>query len=152
MRGVGGGFEEIVKRAGRDLRVMIDRRQKTVAIGADAKRLARARTMAHRSVHVFTAQHELHGLADQPGCQDAEHLRSLHEALGAEAAAQEGAADMDFLRRDAEQSRDPPLRHGEALARRIDRQRIAVPCRDDGMRLHRVVVLGRRLVGRFDAL
>ena len=74
------------------------------------------------------------------------------QALGAEAAAEERAADMDVLRRDAEQSGDPPLRHGEALARRIDRERIAVPCRHDRVRLHRIVVLRRRLVGRLDAL
>ena len=44
------------------------------------------------------------------------------QALGAEAAAQERTADMDVLRRDAEQSGDAPLRHRQTLARRIDRQ------------------------------
>ena len=44
------------------------------------------------------------------------------------------------------------LRHRQALARRVDRQAVAVPCRDDGVRLHRVVILRRRLVGRVDPL
>ena len=44
-----------------------------------------------------------------------------------------------------------PLRHRQALARRVDRQRVAIPCRHDRVRLHRVVVLRRRLVGRVDA-
>ena len=53
---------------------------------------------------------------------------------------------------DPEQSREAPLRHGETLARRIDRECIAVPCGHDRMRLHRVMILGRSLVGRFDLL
>ena len=57
-----------------------------------------------------------------------------------------------LLRRDPEKSREASLRHGKTLARGIDRKRIAVPCGDDRMRLHRIVILGRGLVGRFDAL
>ena len=57
---------------------------------------------------------------------------------------------MDVRGRDAEQSGDPPLRHDQALARRIDRQLVAVPRRDDGVRLHGVVILRRRFVGRLD--
>ncbi len=57
---------------------------------------------------------------------------------------------MDVLARDAEQAGDPVLGPGEALARRVDREPVAVPCRDDGVRLHRIVVLRRRLVGRLD--
>ena len=59
---------------------------------------------------------------------------------------------MNLVRRDAEQSGDPPLGHGETLSRRIDGQRIAIPCRHDGVRLHGIVVLGGRLIGRVDAL
>ena len=51
------------------------------------------------------AIHQLRG-------QDAQHLRPRQQALGAEAAAQEGTADMDILRRDAEQFRRAHLRHG----------------------------------------
>ena len=152
MRGVGGRLEEIVEGARCGLGVMIDRGQQAVAVGADAKPLAGGRAMADRAVHLFAAQHELDRPADQSSRHDAEDLRPGDQALGAEAAAEEGAADMNLLRGDAEQSRDPPLGHGEALARRIDRQRVAVPRRHDGVRLHGVVVLGGRLVGRIDAL
>ena len=56
-----------------------------------------------------------------------------------------------FSGANAEQSGDASLRHREALARRVDGQRVAVPCRHDRVRLHRVVILRRRLVGRVDA-
>src|SRR5258708_36244279 len=129
---------------------MIDCCQPAVAVGADTEPLAGGRTMAHRTVHVLAAQHELDRLADQSGRHDAEDLRPGDQALAAEAAAQEGAANMDLLRGDAEEPRDPPLSQGEALAWRIDGQRIAAPRRDDRVGLHGIVVLGGRLVGRID--
>ncbi len=132
-------------------RAMIDRGQQAVAVDANAKCLAGRRTMAYRAVHLFTAQHEFDRSADQSGRHDAEDLRPGHQALGAEAASQKGAANVDLLRGDAEQPRDPSLGHGEGLARRIDRQHIAVPRRHDGVRLHGVVVLGGRFVGCIDA-
>jgi hypothetical protein len=58
---------------------------------------------------------------------------------------------MDILGRDSEQPGDASLGHGEALARRVDRQPVAVPCSHDRVRLHRIVVLRRCLVGRVDA-
>src|SRR5208283_4527953 len=81
---------------------------------------------------------------------DAEDLWPGDQALGAEAATEERAANMYLLRRYAEESRDPPLGHSEALTRRIDGQRVAVPRRHDRMGLHGIVVLGGRLVGRID--
>ena len=45
----------------------------------------------------------------------------------------------------------PALRHGETLARRVDRQPVAIPRRDDRVRLHGVVILRRRLIDRVDA-
>ena len=129
---------------------MIDRGEHAVAVDADAHGLAGRRAMADRAVHLLTAQHEFDRLADQPRRQDAEHLRSGDKTLGAETAAEEGAADMDIRRRNAEQSGDPHLRHRHALARRIDRQPVAVPACHDRVRLHRIVVLRRRLIGRLD--
>src|SRR5260221_11722473 len=107
--------------------MMIDRGQHAVAVSADAQRLAGRRTMAHRPVHLFTAEHELDRPADQSGRQDAEDLRPGDEALGAEAAPQEGAANMDRLRGDAEEPRDTHLGQGAALAWRIDGHTIAIP-------------------------
>jgi len=54
---------------------------------------------------------------------------------------------MDFVWGNSEQFSEPPLRPSEPLARRIDDEIVAVPCGDDRMRLHRIVVLRRRLVG-----
>ena len=151
VRGVGGGFEEIVKAARHGLRVMIDRGQPPIGIDADLKPLPGGRAMADRPVHLLAAQHQLDRPADQPGGQDAEHLRPGDHALRSEAAAEKRTANLDLVGRDAEQPRDPALRHRQALARRIDRQGIALPGRHDGVRLHGIVVLGRRLIGRIDA-
>src|SRR6267154_4963138 len=127
MRGVGGRFVEIVERARYRLGVVVDRGEPAIAVDADAKRLPGRRAVADRTVHMFTAQHELDRLADQPRRQDAKDLRSGNQSLGAEAAAEVRAADMDLVRRDAEQPRDPSLRHGETLARRVNRQAVAIP-------------------------
>ena len=78
-------------------------------------------------------------------------LRTGDEAFRTEAATQERAADLDVLGRNAEQFGNACLRHRQALARRIDGQRVAIPCRDDRVRLHRIVILRRCLVGRVDA-
>jgi hypothetical protein len=56
-----------------------------------------------------------------------------------------------MVRVDPEQIRDAGLRHGKPLARRVDRQRVAVPCRHDGVGLHGIVILRRGLVGLIDA-
>ena len=53
---------------------------------------------------------------------------------------------MDAGGVDAEQAGNASHRHGKALARRIHGQRIAVPCSNDGMRLHGVVILRRGLI------
>ena len=106
--------------------------------------------MADRPVHLVAPQHELDRAPDQPGGENAEDLRAGDHPLRAEAAAQERAADMDLFRRQAEQAGEAAARHLQALARRVDRQRLAVPGRDDRMRLQGVVVLRRGLIGGVD--
>src|SRR5271170_6297819 len=54
---------------------------------------------------------------------------------------------MNLVGRYAEQSSKTSLRHRQTLARRIDRERVPVPCRDNRVRLHRIVILRRGLVG-----
>ena len=103
VRGVGSRLEEIVEGARCRLRVMADCGQPAVAVSTDAERLPGGRAMTYRTIHLFAAQHELDRPADQSGRHDAEDLRPEDQALGAEAAAQEGAANMDFFRRDAEE-------------------------------------------------
>ena len=130
--------------------MVVDRRQRALAVGAQAERLARRRSMADRAVHLFPAQHQLHRPPDQAGGQDAQHLRPGNHALGAEPAAQKRAADQDVLRRDPEQPGDPPLRPGQALARRVHQKTVTVPGGHDGVRFHCVVVLGGGLIDRLD--
>src|SRR4029077_4684722 len=138
---VGGRLEEIVERAGRRLGVMIERGQSAVTIGAETQGLPRRRTMPYRTEHLLAAQHELDRPARDARSDDAENLRSRDEAFAAEAAAQEWAADVNRRRRQVEHCGQTRLRPSEALARRIDRERIAFPCCDDRMGLHGIVIL-----------
>src|SRR5260370_26951723 len=98
MRGVGGRVEEIVEGVRHCFRAMIDRGEQAGAVDANAKWLTRRRAMAYRAIHLFTAQHEFDRSADQSGRHDAEDLRPGHQALGAKAASQKGAANVDLLR------------------------------------------------------
>ena len=141
VRDLRGGLEEIVEAARCRPGVVVDRRQPALTVGGDAEALASRCAMAYGAIHLLAAQHQLDWPADQPGRQNAEQLRPGDEALGAEAAAEERAANMDIPWWHAEQSSDPRLGHGEALARRIDRQCVAVPSRDNRVRLHRIVIL-----------
>ena len=131
---------------------MIDRRQRAVGIGAELHRLARGAAVADRAVHVLAAQHQLDRAAHQLGRHDAEDLRTGHQALGAESTAEERGAHVDVLRLETKQAGDAPLCDRHALARRVEEQRLAVPSRDHRVRLHRVVILRRRLDDRLDAL
>ena len=152
MRSVGRRLEEVVEGARRRLRPMIERRQLAVDVGTHPQGLPRRSPVSHRAVHLLATEHQLDRLSHHAGRHDAENLRSRDEAFGAEAAAEERTADVDLVGRDAEKSGEASLRHGKTLARRIDRERIAVPCGHDRVRLHRVVILGCGLVGRLDPL
>ncbi len=123
-----------------------------LVVGAEPHRLAGRGAMADGTEHLVAPQHQLHRPARHPGRHDAEDLRALHQRLRAEAAAQEGRADQDVGGVQAEQLRDAALAHGEGLAGRVDDELVAVPLRHDGVRLHGVMVLGRRLVGGVEAL
>ena len=152
MRGVGRWLEEVVERARCRLGVMIDRRQVAIAVRAHAQGLPRRSAVSHRTKHLLATEHQFDRLSDHTGRHDAENLRSGDQSFAPEAAAEERTADVNLVRGDAEKSGEAALRHGQTLARRIDRERIAVPCGHDRMRLHRIVILGRGLVGRFDLL
>src|ERR1700756_1435920 len=129
---------------------MIDRGKLAVAASADAQALAARRTMADRAEHLLATQYELYRSVDQLCRQDAKHDRAGDQPLAAKTAAEEGTADVDVGRRKTQKARDPPPRQRKALCRRIDRETVAVPGDDDRMRLHRIVILRRRLVGCLD--
>jgi len=57
---------------------------------------------------------------------------------------------MNLVGRDAEQACKPRFRHGHTLTRRIDRERVTLPRRNNRMRLHRIVILVGGLIGLRD--
>ena len=150
MGGIGCRFDEIVERAGGGLGVVAQRRQPALLVGAHAQRLPGGGAVPDGAEHLLSPQHQLDRAADEAGGHDAEDLRPLDQPLRPEAAAEERAADVDALGRNAEQPGDASLCHRHALARRVDGQGVAVPRRHDGVGLQRVVVLRRRFVDRLD--
>ena len=129
---------------------MIECDQRAVAVGAEAQSLPRRRAVAYRTEHLIASQHQLDRPAYGAGSDGAENLRSGHQTFGAEAAAKKRTTNMNFLGSDAEQSGKTRLRHRHTLTRRIDRERIALPRGNNRMRLHRIVILRRGLVGLRD--
>ena len=129
---------------------MIERDQRAVAVGAKTQGLPRRRAVAHRTEHLVAPEHELDWSAHGAGGNGTENLRSGHQTFGAEAAAEERTADVNLIGRYAEQSGKTPLRHRHTLTRRIDRERIALPRGNNRMRLHRIVILRRGLIGPSD--
>ena len=99
---------------------MIECCQLAAIVGTNPQGLSRRRPMSHRTKHLLAPQHQLDRFTHHAGCHDAENLRAGDHAFGAEAAAEERTADVDFVRRDAEESGEAPLRHGKTLARGID--------------------------------
>src|SRR5262245_23422390 len=144
---VGSRLEEVVERTRDRLGVMIEREQIAILVGAQAQGLPRRRPVAYRTEHLFTTQDELDWPSHSASRDGAENLRSGDEAFAAKAAAEKRAANVNVVGRYSEQAGKPRLRDRETLARRIDRQGIAIPRSDDRMRLHGIVKLGRGLVG-----
>lgn len=132
--------------------MMIDRGQAPLVVGPHAQPLPRRCAMPDRAVHLLTPQHELDRLANELRGHDTEDLGTSHQPLGAEAAAEERTADVDLLRRHAEQLGDASARQEQALGRHVDRQIVTVPRDYDRMRLHGVVILRRRFVSYLDPL
>jgi len=151
MGSVGGRLDEVVERAGGGLGVVGQRRQRAVAAGAHPQCLPCRRAVPDGTEHLLAPQHQLHRASNQPGGHDAEDLRPGDQPLRTEAAAEERAADVNALRRDAEQPGDASLCHCHALARRVDGQGVAIPGRHDRVGLHRVVILRRRVIDRLHA-
>jgi len=141
VRGAASGFEKIIEGAGCGDRVVIDGGQRPVLIGAKAQGLARYGAMADSAEHLVARQRQLYRTIDQTRGHNAEHLRPRNHTLAAETTAEERAADVDFSRFDAEQAGNTRLGHFQALAGRVDGERIAMPGGNDGVRLHRIVIL-----------
>ena len=126
---------------------MANRRNLAVAGGADADALdgrgavdgvVRDQGPGHRNANRSVGR---------AGAECGQQRIGPQKELGAEAAADEGRAQADFLRRDAQGLRDVSCSPGDHLIGRPDRQLVAVPRGDAGERLdHRVRFVGSGVV------
>ena len=109
-----------------------------------------ARWPAERE-HLLAREGELHRPAGHgPRGHDRQHRRRVDDALGAEAAADERRRHVDLLGLEPEQAGDRVAHAVDALRRLVEAQRAVLPAGHGRVRLHRVVVLDRRAVGRLD--
>src|SRR5262249_53462297 len=115
-------------------------------VDTHAQALTSGRAMADGTVHLLAAEHELDGPINQARRHDAENLRSRDQALAAEAAAEERAADMNVCGWNAKQASDARLRQSKALAWRVNCEPVAVPGRNDRVWLDGIGGLGAGLV------
>ena len=150
VRHAGRGLDEIVERAGGGAYVIGNGGECAPGVDTHADGLPGWRAMADGAEHLVPPQHELYGRTHQPGSQDTEQGWAHSHTLGAEAAANERRAYLDLLRCHPDHLRQPRLRDRQPLCRHIERQPVPVPHRHDGVRLHRVMVLGGRVVGLLD--
>ena len=130
---------------------MRNRFEPAVRLHAKSQALPRLAAMADRPEHLGARQHQLHRTARHARREHAQDMRPCQDRFRSEAAADERRANEHVFRRDAEEAGVGRTGHVRRLVRRVERQAVAVPRRNDGVRLHRVVVLRRRFVGRVDA-
>ena len=121
-------------------------RERAVARGAEPHDLLRLGAVPDPAEHLRTRNHELYGTPREArGHRRERHVRP-RLALAAECAADKGCDDADRFGIDAERRSEAVLNSKDPLRRVVDRQTVAGPLRDRGMRFHRVVVLGGRTV------
>ena len=130
---------------------MTDRRQLSVAARSQQHALLGERPAADRSEHLRSGQRELYRPLELPrGDRGQNHVRP-HRALATEAATDERRNDAHIVRRNTERLGDRLAHARDILRRVVEREPIAFPTRDGGVRLHRVVMFHRRRVHRLDA-
>jgi hypothetical protein len=100
--------------------------------------------------HLLARQRDLDRALELARRQCRQDRIGIDRQLAAEAAADELAHHLDILRRDLERRGDRMLGAGDQLGGAVDGQPVAVPRRKAGRRLHRVVALVGRGVGRVD--
>ncbi len=129
---------------------MHDRGEPAVAVGAQGHPLAAPRPEPDGGVHLRAGQRQLDRSAQHPGGVCGQELVWPRLAGVAERAADERGDDPDVVGRDTE-------RLGVVVARVVDAlhfvphgELVAVPGRDGGRDLHRVVVVARDAVGALD--
>ena len=114
--------------------------------GGERDALLGARAVADRAEHLRARQRDLHGAVRQLRGHRGERDVRPRRALRTEPAADEARDDAHVLGGQAEHRSELAARADHALRRVVEGEPVALPQRDGGVRLHRVVVLdGRRV-------
>lgn len=155
-RGDRGLFGELLDRRGLFDDVVHQRGDAAVVIGAQPDPLDGRRAVADEREHLLACQCEFHGpTVAALRREDRQYVVRVRCTLRAESAADMWCDHADLLGFQAEDRRQRLAHRVHALRRVVQHDsRFAavpeVPLRDARMRLHRVVVLDRRLVGLVD--
>ena len=150
-RGLRGRLDKVLELGSVRKHFMTDRRQLSVAARSQQHALLGERPAADRSEHLRSDQRELYRPLELPrGDRGQNHVRP-HRALATEASTDERRNDAHIIRRNAERLGDRLAHARDILRGVVEREPIAVPTRDGGVRLHWMVMLHRRRVHRLDA-
>ena len=127
--------------------VVHDGREAAIARCAEGDALDCVRPIADPVIHLAPRQHHLDRAPSDAGAERGQrHVRPGAQG-GAESAANEGRDDADVLCRNAEHGGNFVGRVVHPLRLVPQRQAVAVPRRDGGVHLNRIVVLARDHVG-----
>ena len=129
---------------------MLDRGQRSVALRRQPQALDRVGPMRGDMKHLLPRQRELDRSVHHPGREGGENGVGLHRQFRSESAADVAADEPDLLLRDLQGRRHRRDASRQHLVGRVEGQRVVVPYRDGGVRLHHRVALRRRRVGHVD--
>ena len=129
---------------------MADRGEAPFEVGAQAHPLDGRRPVPRDREHLLPGHRELDWSPERLRRHDRhDHVRA-RRALGAEPSADVGRDHADLIGLETERLGHGVLDVDHALVGVVERDAAIPPDRERGVRLHRVVVLGRRLVGAVD--
>lgn len=149
--GDGGLLHELLDAGGVGERGVLDGEQNAVRVGAEPHPVQGGRPVADGGGQVAAGQGEGDGASGVAGGEGGEDHVRARGALGAEAAADVGGGDGDPVLGQAEDLGEGGADGGAALAGVVHREVAVLPGGGGGVRLHRVVVQRRHVVGGVDA-
>ena len=120
----------------------------TLAIRSQPKPLDGRRAISRQRKHLLPREREFdRAVGHRLGGERGQHHVGVRRAFGPEAAADMRRDHAHALRRQSQQRRHRRSHGMHALRGVVEREPAAAPDRDRGVRLHGIVVLGRRAVG-----
>ena len=126
-----------------EMHVMLHRRERAVALGADHNMLVRLGAATDRAEHLGPLKNKLHRSIDDLRRHGSEHHMGPRGAFAAKAAAGVRAKNPHVVVGNSEGARDGLLYAGNVLRRIMQRELLSIPLRDGGVRLHGIVSLHR---------